>query len=107
MKKENVLLGLKRASWLFGLIGTLIAAFFIKVEEYADWDEPDEYLFQSIVVGAIIFGLFRIGIWVFKAFAGVPTNVFTRKCCLSVLKKISICQRSLYIAAIVVEPKAR
>src|SRR5208283_5681593 len=48
-----------------------------------------------------------VQIWVFSAFADVPTNVLTLRFCLMVLKKTSICQRSLYAAAIVVAPNPR
>ena len=48
-----------------------------------------------------------VQIWVLRAFADVPTNVLILRFCLIVLKKISICHRSLYAAAIVVAPKVR
>ena len=48
-----------------------------------------------------------VQIWVNKAFRLVPTNVLIFRFCLIVLKKISICHRSLYMLAMVVAPNAR
>ena len=36
-----------------------------------------------------------VQIWMWRALADVPTNVLTRRCCFTALKKSSICQRSL------------
>lgn len=45
-----------------------------------------------------------VQIWIFTALALVLTKVFILRFCLSALKNSSICQRSLYMATIVVAP---
>ena len=74
MKKENILLGLKRASWLFALVSGLLTAIIITSDRHIYWEDPEEYLLHSIVACAIAFSVFRIGIWVFKAFADIEKN---------------------------------
>ena len=74
MKKETILFGLYRASWLFALVTGLITAIIIVSDRYIDWDDADEYLVHSIVACVIAFAVFRIGIWVYKAFVGIETD---------------------------------
>jgi hypothetical protein len=56
-------------------------------------DQPNRernmrYLRRRMVISAV-------QIWIMTAFAEVPTKVFILRFCFIVLKKISICQRSL------------
>ena len=71
MQKDRIIIGLKRASWLFALISGLVTAIVINASRYVTWDRPDEYVFGSIIAAVIAFFVFRVGIWVFKAFAGI------------------------------------
>ena len=64
--KQNVLLGLKRASWLFaGLVGVITM---VVEASHEGWDYPEDYLPLTIVFTVIGFLLFRVAIWVVKAF---------------------------------------
>jgi len=68
--KENVLRGLKRASWLFAAIVGVTTIIVMSVEGW-DWDYPEGYgyLFPTIAFTVIAFALFRMAIWVIKGFA--------------------------------------
>ena len=57
------------------------------------------YFSTSIAINAV-------HTWVRTALALVPTKVLIFNVCFSALKNNSICQRSLYMAAMVVAPKA-
>ncbi len=67
--KTNVIVGLKRASWLFAMIVGLVTM--IVVASGEGWDYPEDYLPGTVIATVIGFIVFRIAIWVFKAFAGM------------------------------------
>lgn len=69
MREENILRGLKRASWFFALLSSLIAAT-IYSEAFEDWYHLEYYLPPTIIAGIVAFLVFRIGIWVVKGFFG-------------------------------------
>ncbi len=74
MNTDQVLLGLKRASWLFALVAGLVTSIIINSDRYSSWDEPDEYLPGTIAACVIAFVVFRITIWVFKGFSSTDAS---------------------------------
>jgi len=68
LMKANVIVGLKRASWLFAVIVGLVTMIVVASDE--GWD-PEYWLPITIIASVIGFIVFRIAIWVFKGFAGV------------------------------------
>jgi len=61
--KPNILVGLKRASWLFALVFGFVKMIIVASDR--GWDDPEDYLPGTILFIIIGFILFRIGIWVF------------------------------------------
>jgi hypothetical protein len=77
MKNNHVLIGLKRASWLFSLIIGIIAFAKLGYDNRWRFNFPEEIIIatlKSTIIGFIGFIVFRIGIWVYKGFVGYSKN---------------------------------
>ena len=70
MQKQRILLGLQRASWLFALVVAVIIVTSDERDTLDLWDFPGDYIAGSLIA----FFVFRIGIWVFKGFAGIKPD---------------------------------